>query len=362
MNLFTGSRVALGAFGLSAGVVASASAQAVDVIAFGSCARERMAQPVWDEILEQDPDVFLFIGDNQYADFWLEGGRMVMKPIPHIERLHEAYAVLGSQPGFRRARAQTVMMATWDDHDYGANDAGKEFEFREQSREVFMDFYGFSQDDPIRAHEGIYHSRVFEGDGKTLRIIMLDTRYNRDALERRKMAGARGPYGPTRDTSKTILGEAQWSWLEGELRRDADVRIIATSIQVIADQHGYETWGNFPHERERLYSLIAETEAEGVVFVSGDRHLIEISRDTPEAVPYPIWDFTSSGMTQAKGAANDPNDHRVGPVYRETNFGVVRIDWGERPETTAIHLEGYGDESQLLNRQTVWLSELQIED
>ena len=43
-------------------------------------------------------------------------------------------------------------------------------------------------------------------------------------------------------------------------------------------------------------TLIAETGASGVLFVSGDRHLMEISRDVTRNAPYPLWDFTSSGL------------------------------------------------------------------
>ncbi|MEO1279495.1 MAG: alkaline phosphatase D family protein, partial [Planctomycetota bacterium] len=317
---------------------------------------------IWTEILAKDPDLFLFIGDNQYADFWVKDGRMVMAPVEDVERIEEAYAELARKPGFRRMRRHCPIMATWDDHDYGANDAGNEFELREESQQAFLDFWGFGPSAPIREQEGIYNARVFEHSGRTIQVIMLDTRYHRDPLERGRRPGARGPYVATEDTSKTILGEAQWSWLEDQLSREADVRIIASSIQIVADEHGYETWGNFPHERQRLYDLIDQTDASGVVFVSGDRHLMEISRDTGRGrgmdVAYPMWNFTSSGMTQRAQAIEEPNSFRVGPVRRETNFGLVEIVWGDDDSTTVIHFTGYGDQGQMLTRQSVFLDDL----
>ena len=51
-------------------------------------------------------------------------------------------------------------------------------------------------------------------------------------------------------------------------------RLIASSIQVVAEDHGWEKWMNLPHERERLYRLIRETGAEGMVFLSGDRAVV----------------------------------------------------------------------------------------
>lgn len=352
---------------ISVGVLAIFAAHSFGVesdfrIALGSCAREREPQPIWTEVLATDPDLFLFIGDNQYADFWVRDGRMVMAPVEDPSRIREAYEELGAKPGFRRMQRHCTIMATWDDHDYGANDAGNEYALREESQQIFLDFWGFPASAPIREQEGIYHARVFERDGRRIQVIMLDTRYHRDALERGRRPGARGPYVATSDASKTILGEEQWTWLEGQLELEADVRIIASSIQIIADEHGYETWGNFPHERQRLYDLIDETDASGVVFVSGDRHLTEISRDAGSIsgarVPYPMWDFTSSGMTQRPQAIEETNSYRVGPVRRETNFGIVDILWGEGGASTVIQFTALGDQGQMLTRQSVFLDDL----
>ncbi len=37
-------------------------------IAFGSCMKPDRPQPVWEAIIDSQPDLFLFIGDNIYAD------------------------------------------------------------------------------------------------------------------------------------------------------------------------------------------------------------------------------------------------------------------------------------------------------
>ena len=340
-----------------------AAGQSVDVIAFGSCAKEREPQPVWQKIIDQDPDLFLMIGDNHYADFWMKNGKMVMEPVPNVERIKEAYQALDAIDGFQKMKRQCPIMATWDDHDYGANDMGNDYQLRQESQQAFLDFFGFSKDDPARSQEGIYHARTIGDEGHRVQIIMLDTRYHRDPIERaKKRKPGRGPYGPSANPSKTLLGEAQWAWLEKELKKPADIRLIASSIQVVADEHGWETWGNLPHERQRLYRLIAETKANGVFFISGDRHLIEICRDVGRGAPYPIWDFTSSGLNQRSESLREPNSLRVGPAFRETNFGIVRFQWGDNPAETQIHLEGYGGRGQLLTRQTVFLSDLQNKD
>ncbi len=337
----------------------------VDLIAFASCAREREEQPLWSEIAATKPDLFLFIGDNHYADVWEKDGKMGMRPVEKVERIYEAYEALAAKPGFAALRATVPLMATWDDHDYGANDAGKEFSLREESKKAFFDFYGEPAGSPLREQPGVYSVKSFGKEGRRVQVIMLDTRFNRDSLELatpEQRGNRRGPYRATADSTKTLLGAAQWAWLGEQLREPADVRLIVSSIQVVADEHGFETWGNFPHERRRLYDLIDSTNATGVVFLSGDRHLTEISTDRGgdhrNAGPYPMWDFTSSGLNLKPGIVTDANALRVGPVRREATFGTVKINWGATADQTSIELTALGDKRQLLTRQTVFLSEL----
>ncbi|MFC3122738.1 alkaline phosphatase D family protein [Agaribacter flavus] len=336
------------------------AAENLQKIVFGSCAKERMEQPVWQAITQETPDLFLFIGDNQYSDMQNKNGELVMAPVTDIARLVEAYEMLGKQPGYQQLVKTTPIMATWDDHDYGANDAGKNYPLKEASQQAFLDFFKFPKDHPIRKQAGIYHSKIFGQADQRVQIIMLDTRYHRDDLSPSAKTGVR--YQAHTEKGLTILGQAQWEWLEQELRKHADIRIIVSSIQLVAYEHGWESWGLFPQERQKMYSLIEKTKAKGVLFLSGDRHLTEISQDNGQlgnTVPYRIWDFTSSGMTDRERAVNETNSFRVGPVYRGTNFGVVEIDWSEDKATTQIHLTSKKQSGEIITKQTLFLGELQ---
>ena len=55
--------------------------------------------------------------------------------------LKNKYQRLGAKPGFKALRAQTPIIAMWDDHDYGQNDAGKEYPHKEASRQIMLDFW-----------------------------------------------------------------------------------------------------------------------------------------------------------------------------------------------------------------------------
>ena len=98
--------------------------------------------------------------------------------------------------------------------------------------------------------------------------------------------------------------------VERQLRAPADLRVIATSIQFGHSYNGWESWTLFPRERERMIELIRSTQADGVVFLSGDVHWGEISRqDVPGG--YPLYDVTASGLNQDWDKI-EPSARRVG--------------------------------------------------
>lgn len=329
----------------------SRGAEAIDVIAFASCAKPNQPETIWRSILATDPDLFLFIGDNVYVD--------VPRKPKGVEDFERTYAQLASEPGWQTLRAEVPVLATWDDHDYGLNDAGKEFALKQIAQQQFSDFFELPADSPVRQREGIYDAHLFGPEGQRVQVIMLDTRYFRDALVRNPAGRVRGlgPYIPHPHDASTLLGDAQWAWLEAQLEKPADVRVIASSIQVVPEQHGWEMWANFPHERDRLYRLIGSTEARGVVFISGDRHLTEISMQDGPGTPYPMWDFTSSGMNEGGDRrVDEPNRHRVGESRRVANFGVIRIDWKSAMPT--LTYETRGKDGSLILEQAVSLDSL----
>ena len=139
----------------------------VTKIAFGSCRDSRdKDQSMLEVILEYKPDVFIFLGDNIYGD------------TADMELLKKKYAVLENEPGFQKVRAQTKVLATWDDHDYGINDGGNSYSKRQESQQIFLDFFDEPKDSVRRTRPGIYTSYSFGVEGKTVQIILLGTLSN----------------------------------------------------------------------------------------------------------------------------------------------------------------------------------------
>jgi alkaline phosphatase D len=298
-------------------------------IAFGSCAKSGKPQPVWDAVLTRKNDLFVFLGDNIYGDS------------RDMSVLAAKYAELAAQPGFARLRETTPLAATWDDHDFGENDAGGDYPMKDASRKLFLDFWQEPADSPRRERDGIYASYLFGEPGRRVQLILPDLRYNRTAMTPRDLGGMSyqawaekqvaagkplpGPYQRNPGHDATMLGERQWQWLERQLEVPAEVRLFGSSVQVLADFTGWESWANFPRDQQRLFDLIRRTRAGGVLFLSGDIHYSELSK-LDVNVPYPLWDLTSSGLTE-EWRVPTPNANRASEVIPDANFGFVDIDW-----------------------------------
>ncbi len=313
-------------------------------IAFGSCAQQTRPQPIWESIVAAKPDFFLFIGDTIYAD------------TRDMDQMRSLYTKFGDLPGWQKLLKTCPVMATWDDHDYGENDAGGEYPRKKESQQIFLDFFHEPKDSPRRTQEGVYTAKVFGPVGKRVQIILMDTRYHRSALKKReKPVAGEGPYVANTDPKATFLGETQWKWLEEQLKIPAEVRLLASSIQLIAEDHGYEKWMNMPLERERLYKLLRDTKAAGVIVISGDRHLAELSV-MDAGLGYPLYDLTSSGINQAskKWRKLETNRHRIATMNQGDNFGFITIDWDRKDPL--IRLQARDVEGEVTIQEKVPLS------
>lgn len=302
-------------------------------IAIGSCMDEELPQPIWPAVFDFDPDLFIFAGDNVY------GSKQNGWPVDlskDLTPLRRSYEILAARPDFQKLKSTVPVMAIWDDHDYGGRDGGANFSQRLESERLFRDFWALKDARTPSIGEGIYQSRIIGPVGRRVQIILLDTRSFRAPLKKaplhQRAMGKR--YVPDPDPSKTLLGEAQWSWLKAEFQRPAELRLIVSSIQVLSDGHQFERWGNLPMELERLFGLIAATSANGVVLLSGDMHRGSLHRARPLGL-YPIYEMTSSPFTKAI-SDDDGGSTALASPFGEPNFGAVIVDWKEGTVTLQL--------------------------
>lgn len=316
--------------------------------AFGSCVNENRDMQFWDVIAAQKPQAFLLIGDNVYGDTRPTNGA-------DIPTLAASYRKLNSRIEFDRFRRSVPMMTTWDDHDYGANDAGGSFAFKEWAEKVYEIYWGAS--DEVKSRPGVYESRIVGPQGKRVQFIMLDGRYFRSDLATmpyRDPGPSLGWYIPNMDAKATILGDAQWAWLEQELEKPADLRFIISSTQVITDAHNFEGWTNFPKERDRLYALLANKSVNNAIFLTGDRHSGGFYKTEVPGLSKPLWDFTSSSLNFAFGIGDggdrEPDPRRTGGFWGIPNFGQIDIDWNAKKVMMTLRKDdGSVIETQIVN-------------
>lgn len=303
------------------------SQNSITKIAFGSCGHQDNPLPIYDVVVKHKPDLFVFLGDNIYGD------------TKNMDTLQAKYHKLYIKPTFQNLKKNTAIIATWDDHDFGWNDAGRHYEYKNESKEIFLDFFNEPTNSIRRKQEGVYTSYYYEKRGKILQIILLDVRTFRDDLLKdtanENKFFYKPDYLPYQKADSTMLGTAQWKWLEKELLKPADLRIIGSGSQFGIEYNGYEAWANFPFEQQKFLDLVQKTKANGVLFISGDVHYGEISKmETPNL--YPIYDVTSSGLSSRWHFAT-PNKNRIeGPVM-ENHFGLITIDW--KPKNPKIKME-----------------------
>jgi len=290
-------------------------------ISFGSCNKQYVQNILWKEITKSKPDLFIWGGDIIYAD------------TNNMDALQKSYNKQWHQKGYKEFAASTKILATWDDHDYGVNDAGTEYKMKKESQQLFLDFLKVPKNDIRRKQEGIYHSQIFTTAKGTIKVLILDTRYFRTALT--KSTTKRRRYQANKYLEGTILGKQQWKWLQEELNSStADFNIIVSSIQLLSYKHGWETWGNFPHEVDKFVKLIKTSKAKGVLVLSGDRHISEFSMLPVSGLPYPLIDFTSSGLTHAYNRfSGEYNPFRLGNVVHEISFGLLQFNFDEHKIT-----------------------------
>ncbi len=376
----------------------------LEKFAFGSGANQDRPQPIWKTILAQEPDLFVFMGNNIFAT-----------EVPQ-KQISDQYTKLDKIPDYRDFRSKIPFLAIWNDLDYGQASGGSHNPSKEQARKEFLNYWAYVKDSIALNQGPLYHAKTIGGttvDKKRRRkisktvpsvhFILLDTRWNRDPLQPfvpvvppttaapvdttipgaapastslAPQAPAAAPaaptasaeannaeapvvaeaakapvsvetaqppspalsshkYTPSPDPKATLLGETQWEWLEDELKQSVDLIVLVSPIQVVANDHGFEKWGLFPKERDRLFQLIRKTQPKNLIVLSGDRSFGVVSKTEIKGWGTLI-DVTSGSLTQAS-AFSEKDQTYQSEVFSNENFGLVTLDWPNR--TAKIELK-----------------------
>ena len=282
-------------------ITCSLHSQETYKIALGSCLHQDHPAPIWDAVKNNNIDSFFFLGDNIYGD--------VPSGLPwKLKRSYDKQKKV--LPSWLMSKQIHVI---WDDHDYGKNDGGGSYRFKEYAQDLYIDFWEIPDDDPRANREGIYYQQLQNINGLRVLFVGLDTRYFRSNIEEKDDV-----YLPNLEPDATFLGDKQWEWLKDTLKQEHDLLILASSIQVLATEHRFEKWSNIPSERNKLLTLLESLDSR-VIVVSGDRHRAGLYQYND------ITEITASSLNRPT-YSEETDSLLLGKTYTENNFGLISIE------------------------------------
>ncbi len=280
------------------------------------------------------PDFMLWLGDTTY---YREPEYYSVKRMAYRQTHTRSY------PGLQPLLASTAHYAVWDDHDFGPNDSNRGYTMKAAALNLFRIFwanpsYGMP-DTP-----GVF----FRFQWADVAFFVMDNRYYRAA-------------NGVKDPDKPYLGKAQLDWLKDNLTTSyATFKIIVVGNQVTNVHCRHEAYPRFQNEYRELMSWLRQSEVEGVLFLSGDRHFTELLK-TERPGAYPLYEFTSSPLSS--GVIHDLGDEKNNPLRvpgaltdKVRNFGLVKVS-GPR-EKRVLTLQTYDYQGKLLWEHVVKREEL----
>ena len=277
-------------------------------IIFGSCSNQNKRMDHWRTIINYEPDLLILLGDNVYGDFNNESAN----------QLKQAYKKLSENSNFQYIKNNIPIISIWDDHDYGINDGGRNWEYKNIAKKLFLDFFSVNSNDVRYKRDGIYNSNDILLFNKKIKIVSLDTRYFKDDFILNQDRSLNKKYKIDYNKNKTILGKEQWKWLNNELKKEYDLLILLSSFQVLSTSHGWEKWNNIFYEREKLLKLLNKNRLS--LILSGDRHLAGIYNYKN------IYEITASSFNQRTFNTIEKDNLRVGELVNKNNFGIIELD------------------------------------
>lgn len=218
-------------------------------------------------------------------------------------------------PILQKFMACMPQYAVWDDHDFGPNDAGKNYIFKDESRTIFNDYW--LNPNSGENNEGIYTMFNYSD----VDFFLLDDRFFRSDV---KMPDS---INNLTNEDKAYFGKKQLDWLKNNLLfSKATFKIIVTGNQVLNPINNYECVEHYPKEYNDLIGFLTNQKINGVVFLTGDRHHSEVI-EMPRPNAYSLYDITVSPLTSGVGKVSGKeldNPFRVANTLIEAqNFGKI---------------------------------------
>lgn len=316
-----------------------------------SCVRHNFPDTGFDKVKDLEPEVLLMMGDNHYVH---STNRQTRQDANITQR--------SKRRSFHKVIRDTPTYATWDDHDYGRNNAHSDIPVnsgnpnsavnRRATRTAFIDNWAnpsYGQND-----QGIYYDFSWGG----AKFFMLDSRYF-SVPARTGKESTEGKY----------LGGQQLNWLKDQLKAAEQAGYTFKIITAGRPFYAKKTDGTYssgrPEVRE-LWEFIRSNNIRGVIFQGGDVHTNIFANHTRRRYRgegknafrplndknYDIYEIVSSGMAENTGDKDwaevkvdtspaDKKDHKLTITYYSDDKKMRPINESRRTyDTSTFVLKG----------------------
>lgn len=219
--------------------------------------------------------------------------------------------------------------AIWDDHDFGPNNAGNEWLYRNEARKVFDSYW--CNPAKYESYDGIYTRFSFND----VDFFLMDSRTFRTSDNHNDSINGKPNPG------KIMWGAEQLKWLKNQLINSrAPFKIIANGSPILNTYNKYDCLVHFVNEYNELMDFIAQEKITGVLFFSGDRHHSEIiSKKT--GAGYSTYEIVSSSLTS--GIYKVPDSEKTNPdlikesIVEQNNY--TRVSVSGKPKDRKMKFE-----------------------
>lgn len=254
--------------------------------------------PVFDEIRSLNPLFGLHMGDFHYRDIAVDNPAF----------FDAAYDDILRQSRQAQLYREIPTAYTWDDHDFGPNNANKNSPSKISSRAVYRKRFPHYD---LPSEIGMIYQTFAIG---RVRFICLDVRSERD------------PITDAASPTKTILGTEQKAWLKAQLLAATEpVIFLEVSVPWVANWNVDDDWWHYQHERTEIAAFIKANNLEKrIIFLAGDAHMLAIDdgrNNTYEGIHCPMFQLASldsNGSTKG-------GPYSIAAVPGNGQFGLVSV-------------------------------------
>ncbi len=295
---------------------------------------EELQKKQWKQISEQKPDLLFMIGDNVYVD----GGAMRLKSV-NEDDIWRRYAETAQRLDLYKNKQLIPVFATWDDHDFGINDGGAEFQHKLFAQSVFKTFFPMEPNSILQSGPGVASALKI---GRQ-QFLFLDDRSFRSAKLTKP---------------QTHFGAEQTGWILQQIQKHKGPTWLMSGDQFFGAYHRFESFeGNHPEDFKKFIKDLKSIK-KPLIFLSGDRHLSEISKIEKSLLGFETLEMTSSGL-HAKmhpGSADQhKNPRRIFVKDGLSNYLDLKIDITQE-KAIQFDAEIWGENFASLFRQTFHLN------